>query len=105
MRRHVEALVFMLFFGLFASAERQGGFVQTSGTQFVLEGEPFRIVGANNYYLMYKSNTMIDAVFEAAANMNLNVIRTWGFLDRGSLDGRVRSVNGSGHADGIYFHC
>lgn len=37
--------------------------------------------GANQYYLFYKSQKMIDDVIETAAKMDLNMLRTWGFCD------------------------
>lgn len=56
-------------------------FVSASGTGFILDGAPFPVAGANNYYLSYSPDVMRDAVFDAAARFNCNVIRTWGFLD------------------------
>jgi mannan endo-1,4-beta-mannosidase len=78
-------------------------FVTRSGTNFVLDGKPFYFGGTNNYYLIYKSNLMVDDVLNDAAAMNLRVIRSWGAIDRGSLDGSVPNVDGSGSKDGIYF--
>ncbi|MDQ6708562.1 MAG: cellulase family glycosylhydrolase, partial [Acidobacteriota bacterium] len=62
------------------------GFVATIGAQFTLDGLPFRFAGANNYYLGYRSKAMADAVLDRAAAMQLQVIRTWAFLDCGTLD-------------------
>ncbi len=70
---------------------------------FVLDGKPFCFAGTNNYYLSYKSEEAVVDVLEAAVEMKLAVIRTWGFLDRGSLDGSVRNIREPGHKDGIYF--
>lgn len=70
---------------------------------FVLEGEPFCFAGANNYYLMYKSESAVLDVLDAAVDMNARVMRTWAFLDRGSLDGRVANIRDPGHQDGVYF--
>ncbi|MFJ5963350.1 cellulase family glycosylhydrolase [Bacillus sp. NPDC093026] len=56
-------------------------FVQTSGTQFVLNNQPFYFAGTNNYYFHYKSKKMVDAVFDDMKAMNLKVIRIWGFHD------------------------
>ncbi|HEX6290786.1 MAG TPA: cellulose binding domain-containing protein [Herpetosiphonaceae bacterium] len=78
-------------------------FVTRSGTNFVLDGRPFYFGGTNNYYLIYKSNLMVDDVLNDAVSMNLRVIRSWAFIDRGSLDGSVPNVDGSGEKDGIYF--
>ncbi|MGI8988448.1 MAG: glycoside hydrolase 5 family protein [Bryobacteraceae bacterium] len=68
------------------------GFVATNGVQFTLEGQPFRFAGANNYYLGSRSKAMADAVLDRAAAMQLPVIRTWGFLDCGALDGLPTGV-------------
>jgi mannan endo-1,4-beta-mannosidase len=70
---------------------------------FVVDGKPFCFAGTNNYYLVYKPRAMVDAVLEAAAAMELGVVRTWGFLDRGALDGSVPNVDGEGHKEGVYF--
>jgi len=59
------------------------GFVSASGDQFVLDGQPYRYGGTNNYYLHYRSNLMVDDVFDDAAAMNLGVIRAWTFLECG----------------------
>jgi mannan endo-1,4-beta-mannosidase len=70
---------------------------------FELDGAPFCFVGANNYYLAYKPHAMVDEVLEDARAMGVKVVRMWAFIDRGSLDGRVRSVDGDGTKQGIYF--
>jgi hypothetical protein len=62
------------------------GFVTTSGTHFQLNGCPFYFSGTNNYYLIYKSTTEINNLMDAAVAMDLSVIRTWGFIDNGSVD-------------------
>jgi mannan endo-1,4-beta-mannosidase len=70
---------------------------------FVLDGRPFCFAGTNNYYLTYKSRRMADDVLQATKRMGLKVVRIWANIDRGSLDGSVRSVDGSGDKDGVYF--
>ncbi|HET7542879.1 MAG TPA: cellulase family glycosylhydrolase [Polyangiaceae bacterium] len=72
-------------------------------TNFELDGKPFCFVGANNYYLAYAPHPMVDDVLESARAMGVKVVRTWGFIDRGSLDGRVRSIDGDGTKRGFYF--
>ncbi len=74
-----------------------------SGAPFLLNGQPFCFAGTNNYYLTYKSHKMVDDVLETTKRMGLKVIRIWGYLDRGSLDGTVRNVDGEGHKNGVYF--
>jgi len=72
-------------------------------TSFELDGAPFCFVGANNYYLAYKPRAMVDDVLESARAMGVKVVRIWGFIDRGSLDGSVRSIDGDGTKQGFYF--
>jgi len=69
---------------------------------FVLEGRPFCFAGANNYYAMYGSRRMVDDLFDAARALNLKVLRVWGMLERGSLDGSVANADGAGSKDGVY---
>lgn len=75
-------------------------FVERAGPELRLNGNVFRFAGTNNYYLMYKSRTMVDDVLEAAAANHLTVVRTWGWLDIGSQDGS-NSIRGK--SDGVYF--
>jgi mannan endo-1,4-beta-mannosidase len=76
-------------------AERSG--------HFVLDGKAFCFAGTNNYYLTFKRQTMVDDVLHAAKEMRLPVIRFWGYIDRGSLDGSRPSSDGDGTKDGVYF--
>lgn len=72
---------------------------------FELNEKPFCFVGANNYYLAYKPKPMVDDVLESASQLGLPVMRIWAFIDVGSLDGQVSSVDsgGDGKKDGVYF--
>src|SRR3954471_17045209 len=70
---------------------------------FVLGGEPYCFLGANNYYVTYKSRRMADDVLTSARAMGLGVLRVWGFIDRGSLDGSVPNVHEQGEKEGVYF--
>ena len=81
----------------------QRGFAGVSGTHFTLNDLPFYLTGANNYYLIYKSEFMINSVLDMALAMGLKVVRTWAFLDRGSLDGSVPDVDPPGAKEGVYF--
>jgi len=72
-------------------------------TNFELDGQPFCFVGTNNYYLSYQPPAMVDDVLESAQAMGVKVMRLWGFIDRGSLDGRVPSTDGDGTKRGVYF--
>lgn len=51
------------------------GFVQRQDQQLVLNGRPFRIVGANNYYLGFVSEDVVREVLNVASAMSLNTIR------------------------------
>jgi mannan endo-1,4-beta-mannosidase len=70
---------------------------------FVLDGAPFCFVGANNYYMTYKSRRMTDDVLRSARAMGLRVLRIWAFIDRGALDGSVPNVHEKGEKEGVYF--
>ena len=72
-------------------------------SNFELDGQPFCFAGANNYYLAYAPRPMVDDVLEGARAMGVRVVRTWAFIDRGSLDGRVRSIDGDGTKGGVWF--
>lgn len=86
---------------LFADDGPQGyEFVKQAGPELRLHGEIFRFAGTNNYYLMYKSQFMVDDVLETAAANNFRVVRTWGWLDIGNQDGS-NSIHGK--QEGIYF--
>jgi mannan endo-1,4-beta-mannosidase len=75
-------------------------FVRARGTQFVLDNQPFRVAGANNYYLAFESDVMVRRVFDLAAQMGLNTLRTGAFLDCGpAAPGAVPP----GAKDGVYF--
>lgn len=75
-------------------------FVKQAGPSFRLHGREFKFAGTNNYYLMYSSRTMTDAVLDKAATNGFNVVRTWGWYDRGLADGS-QSISGTEH--GVYF--
>lgn len=76
---------------------------KSPAANFELDGRPFCFAGANNYYLSYAPRPMVDDVLESAHAMGLRVVRTWAFIDRGSLDGRVRNVDGDGTKRGFWF--
>ncbi len=83
----------------------QPGFAAAGGTNFTLDGRPFYFAGANNYYLMYQSQPAVLSVLDRAVAMGLQVIRTWAFLDRGSLDGSVADVDPPSARAGVWFQC
>ncbi|WP_433379292.1 cellulase family glycosylhydrolase [Actinoplanes sp. CA-142083] len=76
------------------------GFVTRSGSTLKLGGKPFRFGGTNNYYLFYKSRTMVDDVFADAKAARFGVMRTWAFGLIGNADG---SNSVAPAPDGVYF--
>ena len=76
-------------------------FVRASGTHLSLDGRPFRVAGANNYYLGFAPDSMVGPVLDLAAQMGLNALRTWAFLDCGSASPGTVPANAKG---GAYFH-
>ncbi|HET9914614.1 MAG TPA: hypothetical protein VFQ13_22155, partial [Anaerolineales bacterium] len=82
------------------SAHQNSDFVQRRGNTLKLHGKQFRFAGASNYYLMYKSQFMVDDVLEAAADNDFRVMRIWGSLDIGDPNDPSTSLRGP--ADGIY---
>lgn len=66
-----------------ASDATAGQFVTVKGTSFMLQSQPLRFSGTNNYYLMYSSKTEIDDVLLRALANGFLTIRMWTFLDIG----------------------
>ena len=75
-------------------------YIKQAGPDLRLKGKLFRFAGTNNYYLMYKSQFMVDDVLQRAADKGFKVLRMWGSLDIGNQDG---SNSIQGKADGVYF--
>ncbi|PON36139.1 1,4-alpha-glucan-branching enzyme [Parasponia andersonii] len=64
------------------------GFVQTRGTDFMINGSPFFFNGFNSYWMMTVASQpsqryKISNVFREAAAAGLTVCRTWAFSDGG----------------------
>lgn len=75
-------LLILSFLAFFSASPALGrDWVEARGTQLFSGGQPFYFVGANNYYLFYKSQAMVDEVLEDAARMGMSVMRTWAFCD------------------------
>ena len=100
----VILLVLMILCQTFSTARVSAApgndFVKQTGPELRLHGRLFRFAGSNNYYLMYKSQFMVDDVLNAAAAQGFRVMRVWGSLDIGNQDGS-NSIRGK--ADGVYF--
>ena len=71
------------------------GFVQRSGPNLTLDGQPFRFAGTNNYYLIYSSKYMVDDVLNTAATSGFAVVRTWGWLEQAQDGVKFQSWDGS----------
>ncbi len=107
MRRAVAAVV-ALIGALVVTApapavaeERPGtGFVVRAGDKLRLDGRTFRFGGTNNYYLFYKSRTMVDDVFADAQAAGFTVMRTWAFASIGTPGGDDSVAEAP---DGVYF--
>jgi mannan endo-1,4-beta-mannosidase len=82
-------------------------FVVRKGSDLFLGGRPYRFVGSNNYYPMYKSHTMVDALLEKAADSDFQVMRLWGSADIGDPSGDVTDKADPGYTlrapnEGVY---
>ncbi|KAK6937957.1 Glycoside hydrolase, family 5 [Dillenia turbinata] len=71
--------------GVFASSPR---FIQTRGTQFVLNGSSFLFNGFNSYWMMHiaadpSQRNKVSEVLHQASAAGLSVCRTWAFSDGG----------------------
>jgi hypothetical protein len=75
------------------------GFVTRLGSDLYVRGRQFRFVGSNNYYPIYKSQFMVDALFDTALRNDFTVMRVWGAIDIGNQDGS-NSVDGAGKKAG-----
>ena len=99
----MEALQSVGVLLIFLICNTLSGFVTTKGTDFMLDGKPFRFAGTNNYYLIYKDQFMVDNVLETAAQKGFKVVRTWGFIDIGFQNGSHSADRNGPIKDGIYF--
>ncbi len=75
-----------------ASAPTVKHFVQTSGTEFTLDGEPFFVTGVNNHYLTFGSSNEVTRVLDDAVAMKANVVRLFLQPVIGSRDGSVQAI-------------
>lgn len=70
------------------------GFVSTKGSQFVIDGRPFRFVGAN-VAVMYRDEdrARMPDTLRAAAEDGIRVVRVWAYGEGGE-DSPIKSVGG-----------
>lgn len=97
---------------------QHGGFVQRSGTNFVLSNRHFYFNGFNAYWLMYMASDpatrpKVTAVLQQASSHGLTVARTWAFSDGGyralqvspgSYDEKVFRVRTASSINNILFN-
>jgi len=78
-------------------------YVQTNGAKFQLNGRKVRFTGTNSYYLGWVSRRMVDATFDAARDLGVEVLRTWAFLDEVKNGAVYQSWNNGPvyHEDGL----
>lgn len=50
MKKIIQYLALAVFVGISLSASAQSGFVRVEGTQFTIDGKPYRYIGANYWY-------------------------------------------------------
>ncbi|KAG0617680.1 hypothetical protein M758_4G007500 [Ceratodon purpureus] len=67
-------------------AKMAQGFVRTRGMQFVLNGKPIFVNGANLYYLMSyagqpSQRSIVTDILRESASVGVTVVRTWAFAD------------------------
>lgn len=68
-------------------------FVRTRGNHFVLNGKPFRFVGANAAVLYgNEERAQMPATLRAAAQTGVRVVRVWAFGESGKDDGTPAGV-------------
>ncbi|KAH9781739.1 Mannan endo-1,4-beta-mannosidase 1 [Citrus sinensis] len=82
------AIALLLHLASAQTLPAQASFVQTRGTQFVLNGSPFLFNGFNSYWMMNVASQpsqryKVSDVFRQAAAAGLSVCRTWAFSDGG----------------------
>ncbi|PSP56824.1 hypothetical protein BRC72_10385 [Halobacteriales archaeon QH_7_66_36] len=63
------------------TVERYPRFVGRQGTDFVVDGDPFRYAGVNNNHLPVRpwGRQYVDRLLDYVADRGVSVVRTWGF--------------------------
>lgn len=70
-----------------SAAPKTAPFVTAKAGKLWQGGKQYEFAGTNNYYLGYKSEAMVDAVLDDAAEAGFDVVRTWGSQDFQNPDG------------------
>ncbi len=108
-RKHFLLAAFALLVGaaIFFAAQRsdresssagrrsaRAGFVQTRGGRFVVDGKPFRFIGAN-VAVMYRNDdrARMPETLRVAAQDGVRVVRVWAYGEGGE-DSPIKSVGG-----------
>ena len=71
------------------------GFVETRDRGFFLNGQSFRMAGANVYYLAFVSQSTVESILDLAVAMGLNVLRIWGFFEQTDSNVYFHFFNGA----------
>lgn len=56
-------------------------FITRNGSRFQANGQPFTMVGTNNFWMsyLYWDESQVDSVMNQAQQLGFNTLRTWGF--------------------------
>ena len=82
-------VILLLLLGSHHGVEAAGGFIETRGLHFVLNGNPFFANGFNAYWMMTLASDpsrrdKVSSALSDASRHGLSVARTWAFSDGGS---------------------
>ncbi|XP_065009371.1 mannan endo-1,4-beta-mannosidase 1-like [Musa acuminata AAA Group] len=83
------SVILLLLLGSHHGVEAAGGFIETRGLHFVLNGNPFFANGFNAYWMMTLASDpsrrdKVSSALSDASRHGLSVARTWAFSDGGS---------------------
>lgn len=92
--RFSKATALLLTLASSVAGQFREGFVQTEGTNFVVDGCKRYFSGSNTYYLMVSNHERVDMALEVYARHNINVARAWAFCD--DCEDATRLVDFSG---------
>ncbi len=72
-----------------AATARPTSFVRRDGTEFTVDGERRYFSGTNNFWIQdpWRDRGAVDAFFELAERVGLDVVRTWGWCSGNSQRG------------------